>query len=100
MSEYNIALSAGNHAPSGHNKGGAGAIETVATIQNIVWQTRPAPPSDYENALGDALEALFLNKIYDLPGIVAGLNEAGLHGPDGRYWTELSFQAEMQRLGR
>ena len=76
------------------------ANETVDNIENIVWQSRAAPPSDYENALGDALENLFRDKIHDLPGIVAGLNEAGIHGPDGRYWTEASFQAEMARLGR
>ena len=98
MSEYNIALRPWKSVqPS--NKGGAGTIETVDTVQNIVWQTRSAPPTDYENALGDALEGLFLKKIYDLPGIVEGLNAVGLHGPDGRYWTEASFQAEMKRLG-
>ena len=98
MSEYNIALTPWKSVrPS--NKGGAGTIEKADTTQNIVWQTRSAPPTGYENALGDALEALFLKQIYDLPGIVTGLNEAGLHGPDGRYWTEASFQAEMKRLG-
>lgn len=98
MTEYNLALKPWKGVQP--SKGGAGNIETVDNIENIVWQSRAAPPSDYENALGDALENLFRDKIHDLPGIVAGLNEAGIHGPDGRYWTEASFQAEMARLGR
>ncbi|MFZ1388071.1 MAG: recombinase-like helix-turn-helix domain-containing protein [Thiolinea sp.] len=99
MSEYNSTLAPWRGVkPS--NKGGAGNIEQVDKIENIVWQNRMAPPTDYENALADALESLFRQNKMELPEIVAGLNATGMHGPDGRYWTEESFQAEMARLGR
>lgn len=97
MTEYNLSLKPwrGNQ-PS---KGSAETIETAANRVNIVWQSRAAAPTDYENALGDALENLFRNGVTELSEIVAGLNASGMHGPDGRYWTEESFQAEMARLG-
>ncbi|TXH68341.1 MAG: hypothetical protein E6Q83_14740 [Thiothrix sp.] len=99
MSEYNSTLAPWRGAkPS--NKGGAGSIEHMDSIQNIVWQNRMAPPTEYENALADALEALFRQNKMELAEIVQGLNELGMHGPDGRYWTEESFQTEMARLGR
>jgi len=90
---------AGGSVRGGANKGDASSIETYAAPQLIRWQTRPAPPSEYENALGDALEALFSREIYDLDAIVAGLNESGPAAPDGEPWTEASFQAAMKRLG-
>lgn len=83
----------------GANKGGAHFIERYDEPALIRWQTRPALPTDYENALGDALEALFSDEVYALDAIVAGLNESGPAGPDGKPWTEASFQAVMKRLG-
>ncbi len=99
MTEYNLALQP-RQGSGRSNKGGAGSIETTDAITNIVWQTRFAPPTAHENALGDALERLFRDGVDELAAIVAGLNEAGVHGPDGRDWTEESFRAEMARLGR
>ena len=81
------------------NKGGAGSIERYDEPRLLRWQTRAAPPTDYENALGDALESLFTQEIYELPEIVKRLNEGGLGAPDGKPWTKASFEAEMKRLG-
>lgn len=83
----------------GPNKGNDGSIERYDEPALIRWQTRPAPPSDFENALGDTLEALFTNEVYELGAIVAGLNESGPADPNGNPWTEASFQAVMKRLG-
>ena len=83
----------------GPNKGSEQSIERYDAPALIRWQTRPALPTDYENALGDALEALFTNEIYELDAIIAGLNESGPADPDGNPWTEASFQAIMKRLG-
>lgn len=83
----------------GPNKGNAQSIERYDAPVLIRWQTRPAPPTDYENALGDALEALFTREVYELDAIIAGLNETGPADPDGNPWTETSFTSVMKRLG-
>jgi hypothetical protein len=78
---------------------GKGEIERPAGIRNLVWQTRQAPPTEYENRLGDALEKVFEAGSLTLPEVVADLNALGVHAPDGRPWTPESFQAEIKRLG-
>lgn len=90
---------AGAGTGSGANKGDASTIERYDSPVLLRWQTRPAPPSDYENALGDALEALFTREVYTLDAIVDGLNESGPADPDGKPWTETSFTSVMARLG-
>lgn len=74
--------------------------EVYDESRNVVWQTRAADPTAYENALGDALGKIFASEIYDLPGIVARLNELGLTTEDGAAWTEETYQTEMKRLGK
>ena len=76
-----------------------GTIEHAGDAANIEWQTRPAPPSDYENALGDALVTCFEEGIEDLAPLVKRLNEMGVKSPDGAAWTEDSFQTVLARLG-
>ena len=85
--------------PQPNNFGGANGIEEVDKIENIVWQTRSAPPDEYENQLADALEDVFESEAEKLPEIVAKLNELGIRTPDRKLWTEENFQAEMKRLG-
>lgn len=77
---------------------GKGTIETAAEVRNIVWQTRPAPPSDYENALGDALVACFDDGVSELDALIERLNAMGVRAPDGAAWNADSFQAEIARL--
>lgn len=76
-----------------------GRIEAVDDARNIEWQTRAAPPSDYENALGDALVACFEEGIEELAPLVRRLNERGIKTPDGESWTEANFQTVLARLG-
>ena len=61
-------------------------------------QARLSPPGDYENMLGDAIEAAFGAGTWDLPGLVARLNQAGIRTPDGQPWTPESFEQEMAGL--
>lgn len=84
-------------APS--KEGGVGTIEHYESIRNIEWQSRSAPPTEYENHLGDALEKILGEGIHDLSGIVAHLNQMRVYAPTGRAWSEESFCAEMTRLG-
>ena len=74
-------------------------IEKPGGFPNIVWQTRSAPPTDFENRLGDALVACFEEGIDELGPLVARLNDMGVHAPDGTRWTEDSFEREMAGLG-
>ncbi|HHZ98464.1 MAG TPA: hypothetical protein EYN68_02670 [Candidatus Marinimicrobia bacterium] len=63
------------------------------------WQNRSAPPTEYEQALADALQEIFGEEVYDLPGIVGRLNESGVKPPEEGGWTEAIFQSVMKRLG-
>lgn len=82
-----------------HDEAGKGTIERPGDVDNIVWQTRPAAPGDYETQLCAALESLFQNGVDDLPGIVTGLNQLGIKPADAELWDEALFQSEMKRLG-
>ena len=62
-------------------------------------QTRDRPHGDFENRLGDALEAIFRAGTHDMAGIVAALNQRGTRTRNGLAWTEDSFRAEMAELG-
>src|SRR5262249_2485530 len=79
---------------------GGGHIFAGADRDLIVWQTRPAVPSEYEQTLADALEQVFSQKIYDLPEVVAALNREGIRTPDDEAWTERNFEQAFQQLGK
>jgi hypothetical protein len=64
------------------------------------WQAGNGDATPYEAALGNALEQLFDAGIYDLPGIVKGLNRMGVMTPDGQAWTEAGYAGVMEKLGR
>lgn len=102
MGEYNVALQrwiASRADGAATVKGDETSIERVNAIENVRWQTRAAPPTGYENTLADALQAIFAEEVYELPGIVRRLNERGVRSPAGAPWTEEVFAAEMARLG-
>jgi len=98
MTDYNPKLKPWQK-PAPNKVAGEGQIEKPDQVENIVWQTRAAPPTDYENQLGDALVAAFDGGIEDIEPLVTKLNELGVRAPDGRNWTVESFEAEMARLG-
>jgi hypothetical protein len=81
------------------NRPARGRIEKPEEAQHIVWQTRARAPTEYENRLGDALEQVFAGGAGALAEVVEGLNKLEFPDPDGRAWTEASFQEEMKRLG-
>ena len=82
-----------------NNVAGKGQIEVPGQVENIVWQHRATAPSDYENALGDALERVFADGAQSVEEVVAGLNAQTFRTADGTAWTVASFEAEMARLG-
>lgn len=86
-------------APAPNNVAGKGQIEAPGQAGNIVWQTRAAPPTAYENALGDAFEQVFESGAQTLEEVVQGLNAAGLRTPAGLAWSVTGFEAEIARLG-
>jgi hypothetical protein len=95
MTDHNPFLT-----PDPRDKGTEAGIEGPDRVRNIAWQTRAAPPTDAENAFADALQAIFAEEIYDLPGIVQRLN-GRVPPPEGwARWTEAALAAELRRLGR
>src|SRR5690606_39927644 len=53
---------------------GAGHIEVPGRFQNVVWQSRPEVPGEYELALAAALESVFDAGAVEVADIIAGLN--------------------------
>lgn len=79
---------------------GAGQIFERSARELIVWQTRPAIPSEYEMTLASALEQIFAQHIHELPDLVEALNREGVRTPDGQVWTEQNFQSTLRELGQ
>jgi hypothetical protein len=86
-------------APVPGSAAGKGAIERPNEVENIIWQTRAAPPSEAEVALAETLVVCFGEGAEELPALVAALNAKGSRAPGGAPWSEESFCAEMARLG-
>lgn len=86
-------------APRAEQRSGQGHIEQPGKVANIVWQTRAAAPTAYENALADALEAAFEGGAKNPGDIVRAFNRTNFLAADGQPWTEAAFLAEMRRLG-
>ena len=96
MTEYNeLRAKAATH----DNKGGGVFIEDPANVELIIWQTRPAPISDYEAALAQTLMDVYATGVTELDDVVAGLNAKGSLTPDGKSWNAENFQANMKTLG-
>jgi hypothetical protein len=87
-----------NRRPS--SAAGAGRLFAAADRDLIVWQTRPAVPSEYEQTLAAALEQIFSQRIYELPEIVAALNREGVPTPTGEAWSERGFEETFRELGK
>jgi hypothetical protein len=74
-------------------------MRQLPPLYQEAYQHRSAPPTAYENLLGDAIERAFSLGIHELAALVDYLNTAGPCGPDGQAWTTASFEHEMARLG-
>ena len=82
-------------------KGSPAGLEIPDKVENIAWQTRAASPTPAEDALADALQAIFNAEVYELPQVVEGLNARGVKPPSGApRWTEEIFRSELARLGK
>jgi hypothetical protein len=99
IQEFNPYIEAYRDARPNQVAGG-GQIFGSADRDLIVWQTRPAVPSEYERTLADALEQIFAQRTYELPEIVAALNGEGVRTPAGEVWTERNFQDTLRELGK
>ena len=80
------------------NKGDAQTLEDLGSPLLLRWQHRARPPSEHEDRLADALTAMFGDEVYDLPGIAARLNGAGVANPGSGPWTEDAVAAAMCEL--
>ena len=85
-------------APQPNNVAGKGVIEQPGHSENLVWQTRKAEPTQYENDFGDALERVFEAGATELNEVVTGLNGIGFRTPDGAQWTDERLVAELRLL--
>lgn len=85
--------------PAPNNVAGKGKIEVPGHMSNIVWQNRAAAPTQFENALGDALEAAFDGGAESVEQVVAAFNAAAFRRPDGRAWTVADLEADLALLG-
>lgn len=61
-------------------------------------QAQLRAPTDYENLLGDALEAAFADGAWELDALVARLNADGIRTPEGKAWTAGEFEAVIRKL--
>ena len=80
------------------NKGDAETVENPGDPLLLRWQTRARPPSEHEDRLADALTAIFGDEVYELSGIAARLNDAGVPAPGGGPWTGDAFASAMRTL--
>lgn len=62
------------------------------------FQCRNRPPTSYEDAFADELEAIYGRGIHDLASVVNALNETGVRPAGGTEWTQESFRVEIARL--
>lgn len=85
--------------PAKIDPAGQKTLDQPVDLGNLIWQNRPAPPTEYENALGDAFEKVFESGAVELADVVTGLNQIGMKDPKGETWTEDSFLREMKRFG-
>lgn len=73
---------------------------TLPPPYRVARQTQQADPTEWENRLGDAIEAAFAAGLWELPALVESVTQRGLTDREGRPWTIETFRAELDRLGR
>ena len=63
-------------------------------------QAAAAPPTAWENAFADVLEATFASGVTELDGVVAALNASAVVPREGGSWNAERFTATVAELGR
>ena len=99
VTDYNRYIEA-YRARQPNQSAGVGQIFEGGARDLIVWQTRPALPTEYEETLASTLEQIFAQRVYELPDIVAALNRESIRTPKGEAWTEANFQETFRELGQ
>jgi len=61
-------------------------------------QAQRRAPTEYENRLGDALEAAFSDGVTELDTLVARLNAEGLRTPAGEPWSAQNLEPTLRSL--
>lgn len=61
-------------------------------------QARLWPPTDFEDALGDAIEAAYSSGKWELDDLLAELDSTGPVAPSGQPWTVDEFTRLMASL--
>jgi hypothetical protein len=84
--------------PQPNNVAGKGVIEEPGHAWHMVWQTRRAEPTQYENDFGDALEKVFGAGALELEEVAQGLNTVGFRKRTGEPWTAETLAAELRSL--
>lgn len=74
-------------------------MSATPPLYNETHQHRVAPPTAYENLLGDSIERGFAQGLHEIEALIDYLNKAGPAGPNSQPWTVETFKAEMARLG-
>jgi hypothetical protein len=77
-----------------------GSIESSGEADNLVWQTRVAPPTQYEQDLAGGLVQAFEAGETELSELVAHLIKSGVLDSSHGLWTEASLEAELEHLGQ
>jgi hypothetical protein len=62
-------------------------------------QAASADPTDWENELGDAIEAAFTSGAWEVDALVAQLNASRVRPREGGSWTPERFLATVRELG-
>ncbi|MGH7126663.1 MAG: recombinase-like helix-turn-helix domain-containing protein [Stellaceae bacterium] len=95
--DYNALLALVGGSES--RKGSEATIEDLTRVENMRWQTRPAPLTHAEDVLADALQEIFAEEVHGLDGIVERLNRMKIAPPSGApAWTDQNFRTEIRRL--
>jgi hypothetical protein len=96
MHPYNPWLAPDRHRDT---KGDQRSIEPAAGGANIVFQTRGAALSPFEDRLADALMAVFDDGATELEQVATGLNAREAYDADHQPWTADSLAACLHTLG-
>jgi hypothetical protein len=96
MHLHNPHLAADRHRDT---KGDSRTVEDPRAATNIIFQTRGAPLSPFEDRMADALMACFEAGAATLDELAAALNARGVPDADGQPFTPASLGACLHRLG-
>lgn len=81
------------------SKGGGLFTEAPSAVENIIFQTRGASLTAFEDRLADQLMSAFSQGAVELAEVVETMNREGGLDDQGRAWTADSLEAVLKTLG-